>query len=302
MQARDRTVETRVREVYSYCPPTVTHYATTNGRSLYESIWAEHLASLGVPRSMFRGRRVLDVGCGSCEKASFYADWGAAVTGLEMTAPVLKVAHDVVGGRDITLVHTSLFDYTPAQPFDIVIADGVLHHCADTFAALERCASFVAPGGVLVIALVNVWGTFWWFKPARGVCRVLARGDFHRRARWGRRLFGWTRPAQEGGDQDVFHRSEQSWAYDWFANPRWNTHRPATAIGWLSRLGFDHIGSNPPLAVKDAPQTWLGRAVRGATGPGAAGMALYWLATKRSNMFYFSARRSTHSPSADMRT
>jgi SAM-dependent methyltransferase len=260
------------------------------------------MASLGVPRSMFRGRRVLDVGCGSCEKASFYADWGASVTGLEMTAPVLTVAHDVVGDRDITLVHSSLFDYTPAQPFDIVIADGVLHHCEDTFEALERCASFVAPGGVLVIALVNVWGSFWWFKLARGACNVLARGDFHRRASWGRRLFGWTRPAQEGGDQEVFHRSEQSWAYDWFANPRWNTHRPATVMRWLSRLGFEYMESNPPLVVKDTPHTALGRAVRGVTGPGAAGMAAYWLATKRPNMFYFSARRSVPPRSAATRT
>jgi 2-polyprenyl-3-methyl-5-hydroxy-6-metoxy-1,4-benzoquinol methylase len=291
MQVRDRTVETLVREVYSYCPPTKTHY-TTNGRRHYETVWRTFMESLGVSPSMFRGRRVLDVGCGSCEKASFYADWGAAVTGLEMTAPVLTLARDVIGDRDVTLVHASMFDYTPAEPFDIVIADGVLHHCEDTFEALKRCASFVAPGGLMIIGLVNVWGRFWWFKPARGICRVLAPRDFHRRALWGRRLFGWTRRTQEGTNQDAFHRTEQSWAYDWFANPRWNTHRPATVIGWLSQLGFDHVGSVPPLAVKDAPSTWLARVVRAAAGPGAAWMALYWLATKRQNMFYFVAARS----------
>jgi SAM-dependent methyltransferase len=277
--------------VYGYCPPTVTHYGVEDGRAQYRAGWGAHLASLGVPPEFFRGRRVLDVGCGSCEKATFYADWGAQVTGIDMTSPVLTVARDVIGDRDVTLVQTSLFDYVPDQQFDIVISDGVLHHTNDTFAALERCVSFLAPGGTLVISLINVWGSFWWFKPARGVCRVLALGNFHRRASWGRRLFGWTRHPHEGGDKETFHRSQQSWAYDWFANPRWNTHRPAVVRRWLARLGLEPIASVPPLTVKDEPSTWLGRQIRAVTGPGPAGMALYWLATKRMNMFYFAARR-----------
>ena len=290
MVTRDRLVERDVREVYDYCPPTKTHYSA-NGRRQYEAMWGAFLESIGVPPSSFRARRVLDVGCGSSEKASFYADWGGRVTGLEMTPAVLARARETVAGRDVTLVETSLFDFTAPDGFDIVIADGVLHHTADTRKSLERCASFVAPGGMLVIGLVNVWGRFWWFKPARGLVRLLARGDFHRRAAWGRRLFKWTRHGQEATESDAFYRAEQSWAYDWFANPRWNADRPATVSKWIRELGFELVGSVPPLETKDEPTTLPGRIVRAVTGPKSFGMATYWLSTGRANMFYFAAAK-----------
>jgi SAM-dependent methyltransferase len=297
MQARERKVEQLVRDVYNYCPPTETHYHG-DGRRQYEQVWGSFLESIGVPPVAFRGRRVLDVGCGSCEKAAFYADWGGRVTGLEMTPEVLARGRSIVAGRDVTLINTSLFDFTTADRFDIVISDGVLHHTADTHDALRRCASFVAPGGVLIIGLVNVWGTFWWFKPARGIVRLLGGGSVHRRAAWGRRLFRWTRKGQEatGAESDVFFRAEQSWEYDWFANPRWNAHRPGTVRRWLEELGFEHVGSVPPLARKDHPTTRLGRIVRSMTGRGAAGMSLYWLVTRRPNMFYCAATRPAHGP------
>src|SRR5206468_7565948 len=120
MQAHDRSVELRVREVYSVCSPTNTHYSE-DGRRQYVSGWAGFMESLGLPASAFNGRRVLDVGCGSCEKASMYADWGASVTGLEMTGPVVALAREVIGERHVTLVNTSLFDFAPSTPYDIVI-------------------------------------------------------------------------------------------------------------------------------------------------------------------------------------
>src|SRR5262249_49735693 len=151
------------------------------------------MTALGVPPEAFRGRSVLDVGCGSCEKATFYADWGARVVGIEMTPAVVARAREVVGGRDIRIVQGSLFDVDIAEQFDIVISDGVLHHTFNTKESLVRCAARVKRGGVLVFGLVNVWGRFWWFKLARAITRVLGSSDYHARARWGRRLFGRSR-------------------------------------------------------------------------------------------------------------
>jgi SAM-dependent methyltransferase len=251
------------------------------------------MTSIGVGPEAFRGRRVLDVGCGSCEKASFYADWGAKVVGLEMTPPVIRLARTVIGTRDVTIVQGSLFDYSPPEKYDIVIADGVLHHCENTQAAFERCASFVAEGGILIVGLINVWGRFWWFKGARGIVNLLGCGDPHRRAQWGRRLFGWTRRKQEstGDDREAFFRTQQSWAYDWFAIPRWNAHRPAVVRRWLEQYGLDHMGSNPPCLVKAPARNLIAVAVRSITGAGPAGVALYWLASGQPNMFYIAASK-----------
>jgi 2-polyprenyl-3-methyl-5-hydroxy-6-metoxy-1,4-benzoquinol methylase len=284
-------VEAAVRAVYEYCPPTLTTFSG-DGRAVYERFWGQFLAGLVIPPAAFVGRTVLDVGCGSCEKAAFYHDWGARVTGIEMTASVLDLGRQVLGARNIRLVHTSIADFSPAERFDIVIADGVLHHTADTYMALRQCASWVNDGGFLVFSLVNVWGRFWWFKLARAITHILGGSDFHRRARWGQRLFAWTRGTQEHARvTSPFFRSPDSWAYDWFGNPRWNAHTPAEVRRWLDELQLTHVGSIPSLTRK--PRGGVAATVMAAlAGDGPRLMALTWLVTRQPNMFYISARKT----------
>lgn len=143
-----------------------------------------------------------------------------------------------------------------------------------------------------MFSLVNVWGSFWWFKPARGIARVLGGGDFHARARWGQRLFHRLRGGQEGSGSDGgFHRSTASWAYDWFANPRWSAHSPGEVRRWLADMNLEHVGSVPSLVEKPASGGALASAVRAVSGAGPRAMALYWLASAAPNMFYVVARK-----------
>jgi 2-polyprenyl-3-methyl-5-hydroxy-6-metoxy-1,4-benzoquinol methylase len=281
-------VEAAVQEVYEYCPPTLTSFAD-NGRAVYEQMWKRFMTDLGV--GPFDGHTVLDVGCGSCEKAAFYHDWGARVTGIDMTPSILDLGRQVVGDRDIRLIQSSIFEFPSGERFDIVIADGVLHHTADTAAALRRCAAFVNDGGLLVFGLVNIWGSFWWFKLARAITRILGGSDFHRRALWGQRLFGWTRGTHEHvAASSWFFRSPESWAYDWFGNPRWNAHTPGEVRRWLDELGFEHVGSIPSIVRK--PHGNAASLLSVIAGDGPDLMALAWLFTGQPNMFYVCARKS----------
>jgi 2-polyprenyl-3-methyl-5-hydroxy-6-metoxy-1,4-benzoquinol methylase len=287
-----KAVEREVQRVYQYCPPTQTSYSD-GGRAQYAAMWGAFLGSMGLPPSAMAGRRLLDVGCGSAEKATFYDDWGARVTGIEMTPSVYELARENVGSRDIRLIHSSLFDLDLPERFDIVVSDGVLHHTADTRRALEWCVAHLEPNGLIMFSLVNVWGTFWWFKPARGVSQLLGGGDYHARARWGQRLFGRFRGTQEGSaEESGFYRSASSWAYDWFANPRWSAHRPAQVRRWLAQLGLEHVGSVPSLVEKPPVTTLSASLIRKSFGPGPRAMGLYWLASGAPNMFYVVARKS----------
>ena len=190
-------VERQVGAVYEFCPPTLTHYSS-DGRAQYAHQWESFMGKLGITPTDFAGKRLLDVGCGSCEKATLYHDWGAHVTGVEMTSKVIDRAQEVIGTRPIEIIHGSIFSIPLQAEFDIVVADGVLHHTGDTLKALGRCVSCLKEGGLLILGLVNCWGSFWWFGLARGSARVLGGSDFHRRAYWGRRLFGWTRYGTKG--------------------------------------------------------------------------------------------------------
>ena len=284
-------VERSVREVYDYCPPTFTHYSP-EGRAQYARQWEWFMSQLGLSPDDFLGKRLLDVGCGSCEKATFYCDWGAHVTGLEMTPSVIDRAREVIGQRNIKIVPGSIFTASFEQPFDIVIADGVLHHTADTFVALKQCVEHLKDGGILVLGLVNVWGAFWWFSLARTIVSLLGRSDFHRRAYWGRTLFGWTRKRHEGtSGSSAYYRAIESWSYDWFANPRWNRHSPSEILGWLPALGLEHLKSVPSIVEKAPSRNFVAQGIRLLTGKGHAMMGWYWLSNSEPNMLYVCARK-----------
>jgi 2-polyprenyl-3-methyl-5-hydroxy-6-metoxy-1,4-benzoquinol methylase len=287
---KDRDVEAAVRQVYDFCPPTVTRYSD-EGRAAYKQAWAAFITALDLGPDRLPGRRLLDVGCGSAEKATFYHDWGAQVTGIDMTPAVLERAKETIGDRPIRLIHSSLFDLALNERFDVVVSDGVLHHTANTLNGLRWCVEHLEPEGQLMFALVNVWGSFWWFKPARAVTYALGGRDYHARARWGQRLFARLRGGQEGSEQNSFFRSTQSWAYDWFGNPRWSAHSPGEIRRWLDELNLDYVASVPSLMVKRPPATWYQRLFRRVSGDGPMGMAWYWLLCGEPNMVYVTARK-----------
>jgi SAM-dependent methyltransferase len=205
---------------------------------------------------------------------------------------VIELARRNVAGRNIRLIQASFFELDLPERFDIVVSDGVLHHTDNTRRALGWCVDHLEPGGLIMFGLVNVWGRFWWFKPARGIARLLGGGDFHARARWGQRLFHRLRGGQEStASEGTFYRSTASWAYDWFANPQWSAHSPREVRRWLVELDLEHVGSVPSLVEKSAPSGLIASVLRSIVGAGPRAMAWYWLACGAPNMFYVVARR-----------
>jgi SAM-dependent methyltransferase len=287
-----RRVEAQLLDVYNFCPPTRTQFTSHQAWVEYRDFWQRFFTSLAVPPERFAGARVLDAGCGSCEKAAFYHDWGASVTGIDLSAEVLKHGRRTLAGRDVELVQGSLFDLNRPGEYDIAILDGVSFVTADTFRALETVSRQLKRDGLLVFSMTNVWGSFWWFRPARMVTRLLGGSDFHARARWGRRLFLRTRRTQEGTAATAgFFRSDDSWAYDWFGPPVYHLHSPGEIRRFLEALRLRHLASIPSLYRKDPASTLAARAVRALTGEGHAAMGTYWLANRVPNMVYVSAMR-----------
>lgn len=287
---KTKQVENKTQEVYNFCPPTKTHYASDKAREYYKNEWGKLFTELGFTPTRFQGLQLLDVGCGSCEKATFYCEWGANVTGIDATNSVLKLAQDVIGTRNIKLIQTSLFDFKPEEKFDLIISDGVLHCTANTFEALQTITQHLKPEGHIIISLINVRGSLWWFPIARFITRLLGGSDFHKRANWGKRLFRWTRKVQEGTEQDaLFFRSEDSWAYDWFAIPRWNQHSPAEIVKWLNRLGLEHVKSLPSITEMENPKNSYARLFKKLLGGSRSLIGLYWLINYESNTMYFHA-------------
>jgi 2-polyprenyl-3-methyl-5-hydroxy-6-metoxy-1,4-benzoquinol methylase len=99
-----------------------------------------------------RGRRVLDVGCGTGFWTDFYVARGADYTGLDIAqVSVDRLAARYPGQR---FARADVADGVPGGPFDLVNVIDVLYHVTDDArwqSALRHLAGAVSPGGLLLV-------------------------------------------------------------------------------------------------------------------------------------------------------
>lgn len=99
-----------------------------------------------------RGRRVLDVGCGSGFWTAYYTGRGADYTGLDIAPTSVARLQEAYPESRFVLSDVSEADLEGA--YDIVNVFDVLYHITDDAkweAALGRLARAVAPGGLLLV-------------------------------------------------------------------------------------------------------------------------------------------------------
>lgn len=118
----------------------------------------------------WRGKRVLEVGCGIGTDSINFARAGADLTAVELSSESLRIAEqraDVMGVADrIRFVEgnaeelTSVLDDTP---YDLVYSFGVIHHTPHPERALAEMRALTAPGGTLKLMIYHrrSWKVFW---------------------------------------------------------------------------------------------------------------------------------------------
>ncbi|MGJ6965808.1 class I SAM-dependent methyltransferase [Streptosporangium sp. G11] len=103
------------------------------------------------------GTRLLDIGCGTGRDAGHLAGEGYAVTGLDVSEPMLAHARGRYPG--VEFVNADMRSFDLGRRFDVVTClDSALLYChenADLTAFLSRCRAHLAPGGLLVAEMRN---------------------------------------------------------------------------------------------------------------------------------------------------
>lgn len=206
-------------------------------------------ATLGIDcEAFFRGKTVLDAGCGTGEETIFLASLGPErVIGIDTSEGSLEVARAGaarVGARNLEFRLASVLDETifADVSFDYVSSLGCIHHTADMPRAFANLSRMVKPGGHLCTFIYNSYGHFVYDLECSLLDRI-AGDEVEARVRWARRLFDWRR-------NKTFRREGVAASYDGRLYDKYGVlYRESLTLGtllrWYREQGFEHAGSFP---------------------------------------------------------
>ncbi|MBI4853746.1 MAG: class I SAM-dependent methyltransferase [Acidobacteria bacterium] len=135
----------------------------------YESEW--HIPEMAEFPS-WKGKKVLEVGCGLGTDAIQFARAGASYTGIDLTPRSIELVEkrfqqeNLLGNFQIADGENLPF---PDNHFDLVYSHGVLHHTPDTQKAINEVHRVIKPGGKALIMLYhrnsyNYYGNIMFFR------------------------------------------------------------------------------------------------------------------------------------------
>ena len=147
------------------------------GKPEYEKQLYDWLRPLGP--SDFKGKRVIEGGCGKGRHSAIIAEWGAAEVFAVDLGPAVEAAHR--NTNHLGAVHVIQGDVTrlPLKGMaDVAFSVGVLHHLPVPIDGFRSLADHVVPGGRLAIWVYGAEGNEWitrFVDPVR--TRVTAKMD-----------------------------------------------------------------------------------------------------------------------------
>jgi SAM-dependent methyltransferase len=115
----------------------------------------------------WKGKRVLEVGCGQGAVLNHLAGAGANAVGIDMSwASMRRALAGAVELQQRRVVHVAAADcerlpFADAA-FDAVVSFGVLHHTPDTRRAISEIRRVVKTGGLAIVMVYRTGNPKWW--------------------------------------------------------------------------------------------------------------------------------------------
>ena len=140
-------------------------------QSIFESFVRPYLAP-----SDFRGKLVLEVGCGSGRPATVAAGFGAEVVAIDLSIAVEAAYAMSQRTNGLHIVQGDAYQLPVKPMFDFAYSVGVLQHILDPEAALCGMAHVLRPGQRLILWVYGVREA--WYQPIEWLRKLSTRMPF----------------------------------------------------------------------------------------------------------------------------
>lgn len=118
-------------------------------------LWNEHFARYAFAVRLVRGKRVLDLGCGTGYGAAELARTAAAVSAVDVAPEAVEWAREKFGEHaDFRQASATALPFDD-DSFDAVVCFEVIEHLAEWPRLLTESKRVLAPGGVLIVSTPN---------------------------------------------------------------------------------------------------------------------------------------------------
>ncbi len=117
----------------------------------------------------FRGKDVLDCGCGGGQHINFVAPFAKSVTGVDLNA-LESAKRNTESHKNVTLIEHDIAQMKLGTTFDVVYSIGVLHHTDNPDASFKNIAAHAKPGGKVIVWVYSKEGNAlnrWLVEPAK---------------------------------------------------------------------------------------------------------------------------------------
>lgn len=106
-----------------------------------------------------RGKKILDLGCGTGRHSIDLAKAGAFVTGVDFSEEMLAVARDKAAGLEARFVEGNLESVPLQETFDVVVCSLVLNHVENLLPCLLEMSRLLRPDGRIIVT--DLRSSFW---------------------------------------------------------------------------------------------------------------------------------------------
>jgi 2-polyprenyl-3-methyl-5-hydroxy-6-metoxy-1,4-benzoquinol methylase len=166
----------RVKDYWNQRPCNIRHSTKPVGtKEYFDEVEArKYFVEPHIPRfaefEKWKGKKVLEIGCGLGTDTINFARYGAQVTAVDLSEKSLELAKkraEVYGLQDkITFYRGNSEELTqlvPIETYDLVYSFGVIHHTPHPERVIEQIRNYVQPGSTIKIMVYNrySWKALW---------------------------------------------------------------------------------------------------------------------------------------------